>query len=56
MVQGAATLNGGLHSRIVESKIRSKIGKRCRHAFLLILFIFNNFKKIGRWTSCASNC
>jgi hypothetical protein len=29
MVEGAATLNGGLHCRMVEGMIRNKIGERC---------------------------
>jgi hypothetical protein len=33
MVEGVVTLNGGLCSRMVESKIRNKIGERCKHFF-----------------------
>jgi hypothetical protein len=30
MVEGAAALNGGLRNRIVEGKIKNRIGERCR--------------------------
>jgi hypothetical protein len=33
MVEGATTLNGGLHNRTMEGKIRSRIGEQCRQAF-----------------------
>jgi hypothetical protein len=35
MVEEPTTLNGGLHSRTVEGKIRRRIRKQCRHIFLL---------------------
>ncbi len=55
MVEGVAALNGGLCSRTVEGKIRSKTREQCKQAFFLIFFFFNNFQKIGRWISCASS-
>ncbi len=35
MVEEAATLNGGSHSRTVEGMIRRKIREQCRLVFLL---------------------
>jgi hypothetical protein len=39
MVEGAATLNGGLHSRTVEGMIRRKIREQCRLIFLLFSLV-----------------
>jgi hypothetical protein len=34
MVEGAATLNGGLCIKMVEGKIRCKIEEQCKQVFL----------------------
>jgi hypothetical protein len=39
MVEGATTLNGGLHSRTVEGMIRRKIREQCRLIFLLFSLV-----------------
>jgi hypothetical protein len=35
MAEEGATLNGGLESRMVESRIKRGIWKQCKHVFLL---------------------
>jgi len=39
MVEGAAALNGGLHNRMVEGKIRRRIGEQCKQVLIFLLFI-----------------
>jgi hypothetical protein len=34
MVEEVTTLNGGLHSRMVEGKIRKRIWEQCKQVFL----------------------
>jgi hypothetical protein len=44
MVEGTSTFNGGLRSRTIESKIKSRIAEQCMHVyFIFILFI--NFRR-----------
>jgi hypothetical protein len=58
MVEGAATLNGCLHIRMVEGKIRCKIEEQCKQVFFSfdVFVIYGNFQEIGGWTSCAGSC
>ncbi len=44
MVEGATALNGGLRSRMVEGKIRSRIEEGCRQGF----FNFPSFSLVSR--------
>jgi hypothetical protein len=44
MVEGAAALNGGLHSRMMESKIR-RIWEQCME---VLIFFFSSFSKDNR--------
>ncbi len=42
MVEEASTLNGGLHSRIVEGRIKRRIREQCRQVFLLSSLVSND--------------
>jgi hypothetical protein len=39
MVEGVTTLNGGLHSRTVEGKIRRTIKEQCKQVLVFLLSI-----------------
>jgi hypothetical protein len=44
MVEEATALNGSLHNKMVEGKIRRKIWEQCRQVFLLSSSVSNDGK------------
>jgi hypothetical protein len=48
MVEGVATVNGGLCGRTVENKIKSRIGERCRQVVFFLCFFFDFFLVVFR--------
>jgi hypothetical protein len=42
MAKEVTTLNGGLHSRTVEGKIRRKIREQCRRVFFLFSSVLSD--------------
>jgi hypothetical protein len=50
MAKKVVALNGGLHSRIVEGKIKMQIREQCKQ--VLVFFFLHQFQEIVGWTNC----
>jgi hypothetical protein len=44
MVEGVVALNGGLHNKTVEGKIRNKIEEQCRQVLFFFCCGFSSFQ------------